>query len=258
MVTSDYAFVRYRMAAQLVRAKVNTVAMKRYEHDTIRLAKAAGRDTALLFVDNPCNPTGTMIQKRAFERMLAAVPEKTIVVADEAYYEFARADPKYPDTLKLRAKHPNLMVTRTFSKAYGLAGLRIGYGVARREIVDDLNRVRAPFNANRMAQAAALAALDDRTHLRRVVQTNERGKTFLAKTFKRLGIGYTPTWANFFLVDFAPVGRTGKEAYDRLLPRGVIVRPMNGYGLASSVRISIGTPEQNQKLAMLLSEWLRP
>jgi histidinol-phosphate aminotransferase len=175
---------------------------------------------------------------------LKKVPPRIIVVLDQAYFEYACDDPEYPDGLALRARFPNLVVTRTFSKAYGLAGLRIGYAVARPEIVRDLDRVRPPFNANRMAQAAALAALGDGAHLRRSVRVNAAGMKQLVNGFKQLGIGSWPSHANFILVDLHGDAR---QAFENLLKVGVVTRPMSGYGLTSCLRISIGTREENRR-----------
>ncbi len=252
IVTSDYAFVRYRMAAELMNARAKLVPMRDFRHDTAALGKAVDDSTVLLFLDNPCNPTGAMTTRRELARLLADVPRRVLVVVDEAYYEYACGDADYPDTLALRRKHPNLIVTRTFSKAYGLAGLRIGYGIARKEVVADLERVRPPFNTNRMAQAAALAALSDSGHLKKSVANNEHGKKYLAGEFRKLGLRFIPTWANFILVDLSPRGISGSELYEKLLRRGVIVRPMGGYGLKTFVRISIGTGEENRRLAEAL------
>ena len=256
IVTSDYAFVRYRMAAEMVNAPVTLIPMKRFRHDTEAMARAVTRSTVMVLLDNPCNPTGAMTTRRELTRLLRSVPPRVLVIVDEAYYEYACGDENYPDTLALRRKHPNLIVTRTFSKAHGLAGLRIGYSVARAAIIADLDRVRGPFNTNRMAQAAAIAALKDRAHVRKSVGVNERGKRFLAKAFERMGLKWMPTWGNFFLVDFSSTGRTGIEIYEELLRRGVIVRPMGGYGLIDHTRISVGTPEDNRTLAAALRDVL--
>jgi histidinol-phosphate aminotransferase len=254
IVTSQYSFIRYRMAATLVGAKSKVIPMKDFRHDVSALARAVDKSTIALFIDNPCNPTGAMTTRAELTRLLKRIPKRAYVVLDEAYYEYACAHPKYPNTLALRKRHPNLIVTRTFSKAYGLAGLRIGYAVAPAEVVADLDRVRPPFNVNRIAQIAARAALRDRAHLRRGVSNNEKGKRFLTKAFRKLDLAVTPTWGNFILVGFAPVGLSGAEVYESLLRRGVIVRPMAGYGLPDHLRISIGTPKENRKLVHALIE----
>lgn len=252
IVTSEYAFIRYKMAAMQMNAEFRLAPMKTFRHDVDELLWRVDHSTVLIFLDNPGNPTGSMMTKRELTRVLKEVPPNVLVVVDEAYYEFAAADPGYPDSITLRKKHPNLIVKRTFSKAFGLAGVRVGYGVAAPEIVSDLDRVRSPFNANRMAQSAALAALGDAAHIRRSIANNERGKRYLEKEYTRLGLGFIPTWANFHLVDVSSTGRKGAEIYEALLRRGVIVRPMGGYGLPKYVRISIGTMEENRKLIAAL------
>ena len=243
LVTSDYAFVRYRMAAELAGGPVHLAPMRDMHHDLDALAGAVGPQTAMICLDVPCNPTGTSVGRHDFLTFMRHVPAEVMVVLDQAYYEYAGGDKDYPDGLKLRRRFPNLMVLRTFSKAYGLAGLRIGYGVARPEIVSDLDRVRPPFNANRMAQAAALAALDDKAHLRRSVESNARGLAQLEQGFKALGLKTWPSKANFVLVD---VGADGREVFQELLKRGVVTRPMAGYGLTTCLRISIGRPAANR------------
>lgn len=258
IVTSEFSFIRYRMAAMLMGGRAKVVAMKKFRHDTAALTAALGRNTKIVFIDNPCNPTGAMMTSRELGRLLRAIPERVLVVIDEAYYEYARDDPDYPDTMALRRRHENLIVTRTFSKAYGLAGLRIGYAVARRQVVADLDRVRGPFNTNRMAQAAALAALEDRAHLRRSIAANNKGKRYLGAAFAKLGLEFVPTSGNFILVDFSGTAMSGLEVYEELLRRGIIIRPMGSYGLAAHARISIGTPAENRRLVGALGEVLNP
>ena len=243
------------MAARLVNAGVKLVAMPDFRHDTKALA-AAGKPQylAAVFVDNPGNPTGTMITKRELGALLRAVPGRVPVIVDEAYYEYACGDTDYPDTLKLRRSHPNLIITRTFSKAYGLAGLRIGYGIASPEIIRDLDRVRPPFNTNRMAQIAAAAALDDEVHLRRSRETNAKGLAYLQAQLEKLGLRCVPSFANFVLVDVSGRFESGGYVYEELLRRGVIVRPMTGYGLPGFVRISIGRSSENRALIKALKD----
>ncbi len=244
LMTSNYAFVRYRMAAELVNAPVTLVPMRDMTHDLKAMAQAIDTNTALICLDVPCNPTGTIVEARILTGFLRKVPKHIPVLLDQAYFEFAQGDPDYADGLALRAAFPNLIVTRTFSKAYGLAGLRIGYAVARPEIVNHLERVRPPFNANRMGQIAALAALDDAAHLRRTLSVNARGIKMLTRGFDRLGLRWWPSWANFILVD---TGRDARALYVELLKHGVVTRPMGGYGLSTHLRISIGTPGENSR-----------
>lgn len=254
LITSTYSFVRYPMAAALAGARCTLIPMKDMKHDLNAIAAACGPDTAIVCLDLPCNPTGTIVTKRELTKFLEKVPRETIVVLDQAYFEFAADDPNFPDGLALRKKFPNLVVMRTFSKAYGLAGLRIGYAVTRPEIVHDLERVRPPFNANRLAQAAALAALDDVTHLKRTMDNNAKGLKLFEDGFKKMGLKSWPSWANFILVD---IGRSGPETFKALLALGVVTRPMAGYGLTNFLRISIGTAAENRRCLAALKQVLK-
>jgi len=254
LVTSDYAFVRYRMAAELAGAPCRLAPMRDMRHDLRALARHITPQTAMVCLDLPGNPTGASVSRRELERFLRAIPPSVIVVLDQAYFEYAVADPDYPDGLALRARFPNLVVTRTFSKAYGLAGLRIGYAVARPEIVTDLERIRPPFNTTRVSQAAAIAALDDHAHLRRSTAANAQGLAQLRQGFDRLGLKQWPSLANFILVD---VGRDGREVFQALLRAGIVTRPMAGIGLPTGLRISVGTPRQNRACLAALGRILR-
>ncbi len=253
IVTSNYAFIRYTMAATLMNARTKIVPMRDFRHDVAGIIKAVDKTTAIVFVDSPCNPTGAILTQSELETLLKKIPSHVLVVLDEAYYEFARADKSYPDSLALRKRYPNLIVTRTFSKAYGLAGLRIGYGIAPAAVTHDLDRVRPPFNTSRMAQAATLAALDDAAHLRRVIANNEKGKAQLNVALTRLGFRCLPSWGNFILAEVPKDCPPGAELYASLLRKGVIVRPMDGYGLKRHVRVSIGLPRENKSLIRALN-----
>lgn len=250
VITSEYSFVRYRMEAELAGAPVTLIPMKEMRHDLKAIAAAVTPNTSIICLDVPCNPTGSGLSRRELTRFLDTLPQHIVVVLDQAYFEYAAAlDPEFPDGLGLRSRRPNLVVTRTFSKAYGLAGLRLGYAVARPEIVRDINRIRPPFNTNRMAQAAGIAALADAAHLRRSTQTNRRGMEQLAKGFDKLGLRRWPSAANFILVD---VGRGCHDVFIDLLKLGVVTRPMAGYNLPTCLRISVGTRAENaQCLAAL-------
>ena len=254
LITSDTAFVRYRMGAELAGAPAYLAPMRDMRHNLDDIAAAIGPRTLMICLDVPCNPTGTSISRRELSRFLERVPPLVIVVLDQAYYEYACADRDYPDGLKLRDEHPNLVVLRTFSKAYGLAGLRIGYAVARPEIVSDLDRVRPPFNANRMAQAAALAALGDEAHLRRGVKANAEGLARMQEGLRALGLRTWPSLANFVLVD---VELDCRVVFQELLKLGVVTRPMAGYGLETCLRISIGRPAENRACLAALAKVLK-
>jgi histidinol-phosphate aminotransferase len=203
----------------------------------------------LMYVANPNNPTGTFIDAATMERFLVRVPADVVVVLDEAYNEYLPPEDRFDSAAWVR-RFPNLLVSRTFSKAYGLAGLRVGYGIAQPQLIDLLNRVRQPFNVNSMAQAAALAALGDEAFLRLSYQVNRAGMQVLEAAFRDMGLAFVPSRANFVLVKVGPAARV----YEELLKRGVIVRPVGNYGLPEWLRISIGLPEENAKFLAALPD----
>jgi histidinol-phosphate aminotransferase len=215
------------------------------------MAAAVAADTALVYVANPNNPTGTHLPADAIERFLAAVPTRVVIVLDEAYNEYLPPELRADSTAWVR-RHPNLLVSRTFSKAFGLAGLRVGYGIAQRELTDLLNRVRQPFNVNALAQAAAVAALADEAYLAESYALNLRGMQQLTAAFREHGLEYVPSVGNFVLVKVAPAARV----YAELLKRGVIVRPVANYGLPEWLRVSIGLPEENAAFLRALPDAL--
>jgi len=226
------------------------VAMKDgFFFDLDRIADAIDEHTRIVFLDNPNNPTGTIFRRKDWDRFLARVPERVVIVADEAYFEFVR-DPDYPDSLKDHDGARMLVTMRTFSKIFGLAGLRVGYAVARPDIVRMLNNVRQPFNVTLLGQAAVLGGMDDDEHVRKTLEVNAEGMDYLEREFHRLGIGYVQSHANFILADVGD----GRAIYDKLLAMGVIVRPMGGYGFPHHLRISVGLPEENQKLIAALEK----
>jgi len=243
IVCSDLAFIRYEMGATSMGADTRHVAMKDWKHDVDALAAAVDENTTFVFLANPDNPVGSAVTAAEVQRLLDQVPARTMVVLDEAYYEFARDWADYPDSVGMLARHSNLVILRTFSKAYGLAGLRIGYGIATGEIWNAVDRIRAPFNANRMAQVAAVAALDDTEHLRRTIQGNAAGREYLYGELTRLEIEYVPSMANFILMDLK---RPALPVYENLLRRGIIVRPMGMYRLPNHLRVSVGLPHENE------------
>ena len=207
------------------------------------MADAITDQTRVIFIANPNNPTGTMVTKTETEKLMARVPDNVLVVFDEAYYEYVdRSD--YPQTLPYIHEGRNVIITRTFSKIYGLAGMRIGYGLAKPDIIETMNRVRQPFNCNLVAQAAARAALKDAEHVRRSQEVNAIGKAFLYEALDQMGLAYVESEGNFILVHF---DRSGGEISDALMQKGVIVRPVAGYGFPNSIRVTIGTPEENER-----------
>jgi len=247
VVFGEPAFVVYRLACLAQGVPHTAVPLDAgYVHDLPAMAQAIRPDTRLVFIANPNNPTGTYVARRELERFLRTVPPEVIVVLDEAYIEYADA-PDYPDGLALRSVHPRLVAVRTFSKIYGLAGLRVGYAVMPAELAGYIHRVRAPFNVNSIAQAAGAAALDDGAHVARTRALNLEEKAFVSARLERLGVRVVPSQANFLLVD---VGRPARDLYDALLQHGVIVRTVPP--LPSMARVTIGTRPENERFLAAL------
>ncbi len=242
------SFVVYPMIVQAAGGIRVMVMLKDYRLDLEAMARAITPLTKLVFIANPNNPTATIVTASEVDAFLARVPERTIVVFDEAYIEFALG-PDFPDMLSAMKQGRRVVVLRTFSKAASLAGLRVGYGIADADAVSLMNRIRQPFNTNALAQAAALAALDDDAHTLECVRMNEAGRHFLYDEFKTLGLKYVPSRANFILVD---IGRSAADIYQKLLHQGVIVRPMTPFGMETALRITVGTPDENRKLVKAL------
>ena len=242
------SFVVYPMSVQAAGGIRVVVMLRDYRLDLEAMGRAVTPLTKLVFIANPNNPTATMVTADEVERFMARVPDRTVVVFDEAYVEFAQG-PDFPDSLGYMKQGRKVVVLRTFSKAASLAGLRVGYGVADPDAVALLNRIRPPFNVNSLAQAAALAALDDEPHILECVRLIDAGRQFLYDEFKALGLKYVPSRANFILVD---VGRSAAEIYQKLLREGVIVRPLTSFGMETALRITIGTPQENRRLVRAL------
>jgi histidinol-phosphate aminotransferase len=252
LIMGAEAFAVYFLAAAMYQGEVVRVPMPEHVHDLEAMLAAITPETRLVAVCNPNNPTGTIVSPEAIDAFIEKLPDHVVAIFDEAYFEVMPEDMK-PDVLKhIRAGRENIIVLRTFSKAYGLAGLRIGYAIAHPELIDLLNKVRQPFNANAMAQAAAIAALDDITH---IVETREmifQGLEFFARELPKLGVEVVPSGANFVMVKTG----NGRAVFQELQKRKVIVRPMDPYGLPDHIRITIGTPGQNQTILDALKEVL--
>lgn len=255
-VYSEYAFAVYPIVVQAIgaRARVAPAYPASHEsmpmgHDPDALIDAIDEDTRVLFIANPNNPTGTWLAPDTVTAMLDSIPDRVIVVLDLAYLEYMDDDLK-PDIKRMLNAYPNLIVTGTFSKVYALAGLRIGYGLSHPEIADLLNRVRQPFNTNTIAQAAALAALDDDEHLQASIRMNREGKAYLQQELDRLGLAYLPSMGNFLTVDMR---RDAGPVYDALLRQGVIVRPVANYRMPEHLRVTVGTADQNRRFIQALS-----
>jgi len=242
------SFVVYPMIVQAAGGVRVMVMLKDFRLDLDAMARAITPMTKIVFVANPNNPTATIVTRDEVEHFMSRVPERTIVMFDEAYIEFAMGS-DFPDTLAYVKQGRKLVVLRTFSKAASLAGLRVGYGIADADAIALMNRIRQPFNVNSLGQVAALAALDDEAHILECVRMIEAGRHFLYDEFKRIGLQYVPSRANFILVD---VGRNAADIYQKLLHQGVIVRPMTPFGLETAFRITVGTPEENRKLVKAL------
>ena len=253
VIMAEPTFPVYESITRIMGGNPVPVPLKNHTHDVEGMAEHIGPRTKLVFLCNPNNPTGTLIPKGALHRFLAHLPDHMIVILDEAYFDYI-SERDYPDGTSLLRRDLNLIVLRTFSKIYGLAGLRIGFAVADGDLIGLMERVREPFPVNRIAQAAALAALRDEEHAKGVLRTNEEGKTFLYGEFERLKIDYVPTQANFVFVDFR---RDSREMYDALLKEGVIIRPGFIWDYATSARITIGTMEENRRLIEKLEKVLR-
>lgn len=245
IIVSDHAFIRYKMAGELMGARVITVPTTDLTHDLEAMAAAVTPRTKFLFVANPNNPTGTYNTREQLEEFLITLPARVVPVVDEAYFEFARTRKDYPNAIDFFKAGRNLVVLRTFSKAYGLAGIRLGYGVAPEPMVDAVERVRPPFNISIPAQAAGQAALADTAHIRRTVTLVEREKKKLLQALKTLGTPGIPSAGNFVLIPIAP--QKGQDLFEALLRRGVIVRAMDEYGLPEHIRVTIGRPEENRQ-----------
>lgn len=249
---SQHAFAVYPILTQAIGAEAIVTPAKNRGHDLEAMRKAITDRTRLIFVTNPNNPTGTWVNSKELYRFLKAVPDHAIVIVDEAYFEYVLEE-DYPDSIQWLNDFPNLVVTRTFSKIHGLAGLRIGYGVSHPEVAELLNRVRQPFNSNAMALAAAEAALSDRNHVENSITINSNGMRQLTAAFDRLGLNYIPSVGNFICVEF---DRPGLEIYQALLRKGVIIRPVGIYGLPNHLRATIGLEEENDRFLRSLEEIL--
>ena len=251
-VFSEHAFAVYPLVTMACSAKAVSVPAKNFGHDLDAMLAAINERTRIVFIANPNNPTGTWISATSLDRFLAQVPEHVLVVLDEAYFEYVE-ETAYPNGLSRLDAYPNLIVTRTFSKIYGLAGLRVGYSISSLDIADVLNRVRQPFNCNALALVAAEAALDDDDHLEYCRDLNAAGLAQVAEGLEQLGLSYIPSVGNFISFD---CGREAAPIYEALLREGVILRPIAAYGMPNHLRVSIGQPEENERFIDALGQVL--
>jgi histidinol-phosphate aminotransferase len=241
-VTARETFSNYTFVTLLFDGKMKYAPLKDGVFDLEALAKLVDGHTRLVFLCNPNNPTGTCFGQKEFEGFLEKIPPETLVVSDEAYADFADA-PDFPDSVSLLAKYPNLLVMKTFSKLYGLAGLRGGYGIAREEVAADLLKAKISFSVNLPALAAARAALEDTEFVEKSLALNREGKAWLYREFERLGLACYPTQANFICVD---VGRDSRDMERRIMELGVTIRPLASFGIPQSLRVTVGTQRQNR------------
>lgn len=255
-VFSQYSFIAYPVAVKAVGATGVKVPARDYGHDLDAMRAAITERTRLVFVANPNNPTGTLLAPQQVRDFIAAVPAHVLVILDEAYTEYLPPEQKV-DTLAWVREFPNLIVMRTFSKAYGLAGLRVGYAVAQPAVAELMNRTRLVFNVNALAQCAAIAALDDDEFVTRTYEVNRAGQLQLAAAFERLGLPWIPSYGNFVAVNFAQAPVKAAEVFQRLLRAGFIVRPLGPYGLADHLRITVGLAHENEAFIGALENVLK-
>jgi histidinol-phosphate aminotransferase len=250
VIASQYAFVVYKLIATSFGARTIEVPGPDYQQDLDAMLAGITPKTRLIFVPNPNNPTGTLLSQREIDHFMSHVPERVVVVFDEAYFEFLDHP---PDTLQFVREGRNIVVLRTFSKIHGLAGLRIGYAVGPADLVQVLHKTRQPFNVNSIAQVGALAALEDDEHLRETKRVIDEGRAYLHDEFAKMKIPFVHGTANFVMVNV----RDGHAIFEKLLRQGIIVRPLKGYNLPEWVRISVGTMEENKKLVAAFKEVMR-
>lgn len=253
VVVAAPTFLIYEIQARACGAKVTVVPLKDYRYDLVAMRQAVTPNTKLVFIANPDNPTGTYVTKKELLSFFADLPAQTLVFLDEAYYEFVDAK-DYPQSLDMRDEQ-SLIITRSFSKAYGLAGLRVGYGIAQAGVISALNAVREPFNVNALAQQAAVAALDDTAFLEKTRKSNAEGRKFLTKELDALKLRYVPSVTNFILLKLGP---NAAQVIEGLFNNGVIVREMSAWGLSHCLRVTIGTMKENRAFIKALKASLTP
>jgi histidinol-phosphate aminotransferase len=251
LVMSDHSFMMARIGAAIMNARLVEVPTHEYTHDLERMLASITPRTKIVYIDNPINPLGTIVTKEALNEFMAKVPEHVLVIIDEAYSEYITSR-DYPKSLDYYNQNKSVLILHTFSKVYGLAGLRLGYGFARPEIIGCLGKARLPFNASRSAQAAAVAALDDKRHVVRSRQMNEAGKEFFYRELKKLNkVFFLKSFANFVFINFAV---DSQEIFEELQRRGVITRTVKEYKFPNALRVSVGTPAENRRFIKALCE----
>ncbi len=251
VLTTEAAFIGFQVLAKSRGVKYRTVPYRDWHYDLAALAGAINEHTKIIYLANPNNPTGTIFSKSEFDEFYRHVPERVLIILDEAYFEYAKDNPRYPDSMHYR--YDNVITLRTFSKVYGLAGVRIGYGFAHEDLIANLLKVKLPFEPSSVAQAAGIAALADKEFLHRSLELNARGLQFLTRALKNAGMQVVPSEANFVMIVLNSAEQAAHFTRD-LLAQGVIVRPLGSFGLANCIRISTGTDEDNQRLMEAISK----
>ncbi len=251
VIIAKPSFLIYEIASRLAGAKIHAIPLKNFCYDLKKIKAKLNRRTRIIFIGNPDNPAGTYINTKEAADFMKAVGQQTLVFFDEAYFEYVHTK-DYPDTIKLMKTYPNLMITRTFSKMYALAGLRIGYGIGQPRLVDILNRLREPFNVNSLAQVAAGAALSDQGYYRRIARETWQQRQYLYGCLKSMGLEYEKSFTNFILIQI----KNASGIANALLKKGIIIRDMSPWGLKNFIRVSIGTPSQNKRFIQTLGDLL--
>ncbi len=241
-IISEYAFLTIPLLLQSYGVKTKVVPAQQWGHDIQAMIRAIDETTRVLFLVNPNNPTGTYTTEKEFNELIRSVPPHVLIVVDEAYSEYI-TESDYPNALAYLSQYPNMIITRTFSKVYGLAALRLGYAISSPEIADILNRARLPFNVNMIAAKAACAALADQEHVKKTILLNQEGKQQMQEGLQKLGLTFIPSIGNFLTIDV----NDGGKIYEKLLHEGVIIRPLKAYGMPRHTRVTIGTVEQNER-----------
>jgi histidinol-phosphate aminotransferase len=244
VLTTEAAFIGFQVLARSRGVRYRTVPYRDWHYDLPALAAAINENTKIIYLANPNNPTGTIFTRHQFDDFYRQVPERVLVILDEAYFEYAKDNPRYPDSMHYR--YDNVITLRTFSKVYGLAGIRIGYGFAHDELIRNLLKVKLPFEPSTPAQAAGIAALADKEFLHRSLELNARGLRLLASSFQEMGLKTVPSEANFVMIEL-PGEREASRLFNDLLAQGVVIRPLTAFGLPHCVRVSTGTPEDTAR-----------
>jgi histidinol-phosphate aminotransferase len=252
VITGEITFPAYETTTKIMGGNIIPVKLKDYTYNLEEIARRINEKTKIVFLCNPNNPTGTIVDKEAVDRFIKQVPEDVVVVFDEAYYDYVE-DQGYPNSLSYVLEEKNVIILRTFSKIAGIAGARVGYGIAKHELIGYLNRVVNPFTTNRLAQVAALASLDDEEHRKKVLKSNQEGKKYLYRELKKIDLFHLPTEANFIFIDLK---EDSEVIFEKLLKKGIIIRPGKTWGCPNFIRVTIGTAYENERFIQAIKEVL--